>query len=169
MAFGNLLAASTCLYFAISFTAMAQTVDPNIVLEVRQCQGSQCQTAALDAVQALRKQGLSEEEFNSQLGTLAAVIFQRARDAGTQEASQEAARAIAVLAEYSSDLDQRRSFLEIAEALRAGTANDLDLAQPFAVSPSGNGPRAGIRQPPFRSNFGRRIRETRRSDAAQSQ
>lgn len=165
---GNLLAASAGLYFAISFTALAQAVEPGFVQEVRQCQGVQCQTAAVRAVQQLKIKGLTEEEFNSQLGALAAVIFQRARDAGTPEASQQAARVIALLAEYSSDADQRRSFLGIAQALSTGTANDLDLAQPFAVSPSGNGPRAGIGQFPFRSNFGRRIRETRRSDAARS-
>ena len=168
MTLGNLLAASTGLLFAISFAAHAQAVDPNIVVEVRQCEGLHCQTAAVRAVQALQNQGLTEEEFNSQLGALAGVFFERARDAGTHAASQEAARAIVTLAEYSSDADQRRSFLSIAKVLRAGTANDLDLAQPFAVSPSGNGPRAGIRQFPFRSNFGRRIRETRRSGAVPS-
>ncbi|MBV1903593.1 MAG: hypothetical protein KUG58_08165 [Marinosulfonomonas sp.] len=136
MTFAKLSATSIGVIFACSLSVKAQTVNPDILRSVRQCQGADCRTIAVRAARDIKKQGLSAEVHNSQIGVLAGLLFERARGDTSPRAGRDAARAIESLAAYSSDPLQRKSLLNIAKAIRTGIASELDLDLPVAASPS---------------------------------
>ncbi|MBV1869047.1 MAG: hypothetical protein KUG69_14265 [Marinosulfonomonas sp.] len=136
MIFARLPATALCLCFAFSIPAKAQNVPPDVVRAVRECLGSNCLKIAVKAAEAIYTQPLSAETQNSQLGVLAAVLFEHARSDNSPRAGRDAARAIESLAAYSTDPIQRQSFLQIAKAIRLGIASELDLELPVAASPS---------------------------------
>ncbi len=104
-------------------------------LLLSKCGRGECQNAIISAVNQIRQQNLPEAEFNSQLGVLAAVLFEAAKGAD-EETVRRISLAIAILAEYSTDRDQQDAFLWVAEMIANGDAGLFDLDDPFAVSPS---------------------------------
>ena len=104
-------------------------------LLLSRCGRGECQNAIVSSVNQIRRQNLPEAEFNSQLGVLAAVLFEAARGAD-DAAARRISLAIAILAEYSTDQDQQDAFLWVAEMIANGDAELFDLDDPFAVSPS---------------------------------
>lgn len=105
---------------------------PGLLFE---CTRGNCETAIVVAVQQIRQRRLSGDEFNSQLGVLAAVLLQAARAADVAVARQ-ISLAIGILAGFSTDQAQRAAFLRVASAIVSGDDALFDLSEPFAVSPS---------------------------------
>ncbi|MGR3343180.1 MAG: hypothetical protein ACU0DI_08160 [Paracoccaceae bacterium] len=115
--------------------AVAQAALFDAPLLLSRCGRGDCQNAIISAVGQIQQQNLPEAEFNSQLGVLAAVLFEAARGAD-DETVRRISLAIAILAEYSTDRGQRDAFLWVAEMIADGDAELFDLDDPFAVSPS---------------------------------
>lgn len=100
------------------------------------CLERTCQRALSEAVRKLRRRSLSPDDFNSQLGVLAAALFETAKEAETRRSLRRVSGALARLARYSSDGEQRKSFRWLAKEIRNGDRDLFDLEDPFAVSPS---------------------------------
>ena len=115
--------------------AVAQVALFDAPLLLSRCGRGECQNAIISAVSQIQRQNLPVAEFNSQLGVLAAVLFEAARGAD-DETVRRISLAIAILAEYSTDQDQRDAFLWVAEMIVNGDVELFDLDDPFAVSPS---------------------------------
>ena len=115
--------------------AVAQVALFDAPLLLSRCGRGECQNAIISAVSQIQRQNLPVAEFNSQLGVLAAVLFEAARGAD-DETVRRISLAIAILAEYSTDQDQRDAFLWVAEMIVNGDVELFDLNDPFAVSPS---------------------------------
>ncbi len=115
--------------------AMAQVALFDAPLVLSKCGRGECQNAIISAVNEIQRQNLPEAEFNSQLGILAAVLFEAARGAD-DETARRISLAITILAEYSTDQAQRRPFLWVADMIVNGDNELFDLDDPFAVSPS---------------------------------
>lgn len=99
------------------------------------CGRGECQNAIISAVRQIQRQNLPAADFNSQLGILAAVLFEAARGAD-DDTVRRISLAITILAEFSTDQDQQDAFLWVAEMIANGDADLFDLDDPFAVSPS---------------------------------
>ncbi|PHQ97491.1 MAG: hypothetical protein COB40_04095 [Marinosulfonomonas sp.] len=99
------------------------------------CGQGNCANAVRTTVNRIQKLGLSEPEFNSQLGAIAAVLFEVSRGAG-EKTTQQVALALQLLAQFSSDINQQDSLIWVSQQIINGGADLFDLNDPFAVSPS---------------------------------
>ena len=115
--------------------AVAQTALFDAPLLLSACGRGDCQNAIITAVSQIQARALPEAEFNSQLGILAAVLFEAARGVDA-ETARRISSAIMILAEYTNDPEQREAFLWVANMIVTGEAELFDLDDPFAVSPS---------------------------------
>ena len=118
-----------------SQVAVAQAALFDAPLLLSRCDRGDCQNAIISAVSQIQRQNLPEAEFNSQLGILAAVLFEAAKGVD-DETLRQISLAIAILADYSTEQDQRDAFLRVAEMIANGDVELFDLDDPFAVSPS---------------------------------
>ncbi|MFV2003429.1 MAG: hypothetical protein ACC619_10670, partial [Paracoccaceae bacterium] len=96
---------------------------PGLLFE---CTRGNCENAIVVAVQQIRQRRLSEDEFNSQLGVLAAVLLQAARAADVA-AARQISLAIEILAGFSTDQAQGAGFLRVAGAIVSGDAGVFGL------------------------------------------
>ncbi|MGR3661535.1 MAG: hypothetical protein ACU0CA_10190 [Paracoccaceae bacterium] len=117
-------------------TATAQSRKPDVSGLAAQCLQTTCHRAVNASIRRMIRQTETEDEFNSRLGDLAAALFETARDADTVRSRRRISTAIARLARYTSDREQKKSFLWIAREIRKGDGALFDLDDPFAVSPS---------------------------------
>jgi hypothetical protein len=115
--------------------AIAQAAMFDAPLLLAACGRGDCQNAIITAVSQIQARYLPEAAFNSQLGILAAVLFEAARGVDA-ETARRIASAIMILAEYSTYPEQREAFLWVANMIVTGDAELFDLDDPFAVSPS---------------------------------
>ncbi len=99
------------------------------------CGQGKCANAVRASVNQIQQFGLSEPEFNSQLGAIAAVLFEIARGAD-EETVRQVALALQILAQFSSDQNQQESLIWVSQQIIDGGVDLFDLNDPFAVSPS---------------------------------
>jgi len=102
---------------------------------ISMCEQGTCVRGLQATVGQVLLQRLPPEEFNSQLGVIAALLFQASLGARPEMVAQ-LAEALRALALYSTDPLQRDSFVLVAGQIQAGTSELFDLDAPFAVSPS---------------------------------
>lgn len=99
------------------------------------CLSGQCEIVVGAEIQGLQANNILGSALNSQIGSMAALLFDLAQQAnGTT--SLDIARAMAILAEFSNDATQRSSILQLANAIADGSAELFNLDDPFAVSPN---------------------------------
>lgn len=99
------------------------------------CLQNRCEIALHRAVEQLLNSDIQADEFNSQLGAMAALLFEVARGADAEVALQ-VARGLLLLSQFSSDATQQNSLVQLANAIAEGRSDLFDLGQPFAVSPN---------------------------------
>ena len=123
------------LLLQVSYPAAAQAprFDGEGLREM--CLRGACVFATQVSVDNIERLGLSEAESNSQLGVVAAILFQTA-DGADRATLEQLADALLFLAQYTTDNEQRASFIRVASQIADGSFDLFDLATPFAVSPS---------------------------------
>lgn len=99
------------------------------------CGQGRCANAIRAAVNQVKKQRLTEAEFNTQLGIIAAALFDEVEGAD-QNIAFQIADALRILAGFSGDEDQRDSLIWVSQEIFNGNDDLFDLEDPFAVSPS---------------------------------
>ncbi len=99
------------------------------------CEQGECVRGMQATVGQILLLRLPTAEFNSQLGIVASVLFQAASGANEAMIAQ-LSEAIRLLARFSTDINQRQSFIILADQLLTGEADLFDLESPFAVSPT---------------------------------
>ncbi len=99
------------------------------------CIRGQCLAATRASLSQLEVHRLPEAELNSQLGVIAAILYEAARQA-PPEAQGQIAQALLLLARISTDETQRRSLLLLARQVADGEIDLFDLQTPFAASPA---------------------------------
>lgn len=99
------------------------------------CLAGNCVSAVQATLVQVQAAGMSETDVNSQLGVIAAVLFDAALVASEQSVEQ-IARALVLLAQFSTDELQQQSILRVANAVLEGNSELFRLDQPFAVSPN---------------------------------
>ncbi|MEE9388268.1 MAG: hypothetical protein V3U96_06630 [Paracoccaceae bacterium] len=102
---------------------------------LQMCAESSCVDGVQISVGQILLLRLPPEEFNSQLGVIASVLFQAAKTAD-QVLADQLALGLRSLSKYSTDAVQRQSFFRVAELVSNGSSELFDLNAPFAVSPS---------------------------------
>ena len=99
------------------------------------CLQAQCVSTVQTEIQGLVSCQMRSDEFNSQLGVMAAILFDAARVADAV-AAEQIAQALMLLAQFSTDAAQQNSLLQLASAVADGSIDLFDLGEPFAVSPN---------------------------------
>ncbi len=99
------------------------------------CGQGKCANAIRATVNQVRKQKLSEDDFNSQLGIIAIALFEEVRSADQQVAFQ-IAEAMQILASFSGDTEQQSSLIWVSQEIINGNTDLFDLDDPFSASPS---------------------------------
>ncbi len=121
------------LFFAQSAAAQSAVFDGERLMSM--CQQEACVPGVKATVGQVLLQRLLPEEFNSQLGIIAALLF-AAADGAEEPLLGQLADGLRLLARYSTDPAQQASFIQVAGEILTGSASLFDLDAPFAVSPS---------------------------------
>ncbi len=114
---------------------VAQSVQFDSDRLITMCRQLECVRGLQATVGQVLLLRLPSAEFNSQLGVIAAVLFQVSEGADEVLIAQ-VSDALRVLARYTTDTAQQRSFIRVAEQLLSGDSQLFDLETPFAVSPT---------------------------------
>jgi len=131
---GRLLFLTTLILAAAKPAAGQQMMfDPAALISA--CRQGDCSTAAVELASKLRVLTKSSQDMNSQLGIIAALLFDLAKSARGQML-ENIAQALDALTKYSSDARQVEALRQVALVIRSGQAGLYDLAAPFAASPS---------------------------------
>ena len=117
------------------FPAHAQTLAFDRDAVVAACQGGNCAAFVANVVEDLRNSGLTPDEINSQLGLLAALLVALARDA-SEDRLTLLSDALNTVAVASTDAAQTDAITEVARAVAAGDAGQIDTSNPIGASPS---------------------------------
>jgi len=121
------------VFFSLPATAQVFLFDgPGLRLL---CQQGSCVPATRASIGLVQNEQLPDAEFNSQLGAMAAVLFEAARGADELTLLQ-IAEALRLLALFSTDAGQQASLIQVAGQIAQGGGDLFDLETPFAVSPS---------------------------------
>ena len=124
-----------CGGLALAGPLAAQQARFDVPALERACLSGGCLEATRLAAGRALAQGLAQDALNSQIGVIAAVLFDTARQAGP-ELFPDIASALAFLADLTSDGAQRESLLLLARQVAAGEIGLFDLQLPFAASPA---------------------------------
>lgn len=153
MQFGlkNVLAASVAIIIPALALAQDAQFDPENLISA--CRLDTCQTEVNRVLQNLESRQLDDEQFNSQLGLIAAVLLEVGLD-GDPENVEHVANALAGLATYSTDSLQRDALRGVALGLSRGDPDLLKTSEAVAASPArpGRG-RIGRGRPRFTGIF----------------
>jgi len=135
----------TIVASVVPMLAFAQSIlfDPEKLAAA--CRSDTCQVIVAETVQHLQSQNLEAEQFNSQLGIVAAVLLETAREMAGEN-PKHVVNALTDLAEYSTDRLQQDAFRNVAQALSRADPSLLTPSEAFAVSPDRPGRRPGRRR-----------------------
>ena len=150
------------LAFALGGAASAQATlfESSAVTEA--CRDERCPIEIDRVLADLRSRNLQDEDFNSQIGFLAAILLESAETAGPATLPMIGA-ALARLGQSSTDARQGAAIADVAEAVAQGRAGEVGAAAPYAASPSGP-PIFNRPPPPFQSGPGPGRNRSRWSD-----
>ncbi len=99
------------------------------------CGSGDCVAGVTVALADLSAQGLADDDRNSQIGALAALVIEIARTAPASRWASLAA-ALDLIAAATTDPLQRLAILDAAAMTLAGNAGQIDLATAVAASPA---------------------------------
>ena len=127
------------------------------------CQQQSCITGVEDVLNNLRAQQMAEDDFNSQIGFLAAILL-NAAETTEAEALPQLGAALEVLGKSSSDPRQSAAIGQVAQAVGQGEAAAVRTSGAYASSPSRPFNRWNRPRRPFQSNRFREWYRNRWSD-----
>lgn len=145
------LMAAACAAFGGPVAAQVALFDEPALIAA--CQQQACVAEVESILTQMRTQEVAEEEFNSQIGFIAAILLDSAGSAEVAVLPQMGA-ALTVLGQSSSDARQGAAIAQVAGAVVRGEAGAIAASAPYAASPSRPFNWRNRLRPPFRSGRG---------------